>query len=374
MVDNNIDVFKMFAAEDRLDGDNYPMWAYMMQHVLVSKGVWNIVQSIDVRPGSVDVTEVVDVAGPSTRIAAARSVLPTADVECTYNPVVHDACMSVAADSHVWYFDSGATKHITSHRDLFTSLESVPHGNSVTCANNASYPVQGVGKIVLTVANGSSFTLVDALYVPGIKKNLLSISALARLGLVVKFVDDRCIIHDLNFGDEIVASGILCRGLYKLTLYDKCGQNFANAVMDTKAISYAKLWHARFGHLNFASLLRLQKSDMVASLPLLEAPVKHVCEGCILGGGKNSYVIVDATKPQTRRAARPCEEVIIDIPEESTITAPQRHPKKDVELKVPEEEIVSSSTTTNVQPSQDQKKNKEQDKDQSSQIVKIQLM
>ncbi|MCO5602189.1 hypothetical protein L7F22_056317 [Adiantum nelumboides] len=49
MADNNIDVFKMFAVEDRLDGDNYPMWAYMMQHVLVSKGVWNIVlvQGID---------------------------------------------------------------------------------------------------------------------------------------------------------------------------------------------------------------------------------------------------------------------------------------------------------------------------------------
>ncbi|MCO5594329.1 hypothetical protein L7F22_048359 [Adiantum nelumboides] len=71
MADNNIDVFKMFATEDRWDGDNYPMWAYMMQHVLVSKGVWNIVQGIDVRPGSVDIAEVVDVACPSTRIAAA---------------------------------------------------------------------------------------------------------------------------------------------------------------------------------------------------------------------------------------------------------------------------------------------------------------
>ncbi|MCO5603216.1 hypothetical protein L7F22_057363 [Adiantum nelumboides] len=164
--------------------------------------------------------------------------------ECTYNPAVHDA---------------------------------------LTCANNVSYPVQGVGKIVLTAANGSSFTLIDALYVPGIKKNLLSVSALARLGLVVKFVADRCTVHDLSFGDEIVASGILCRGLYKLTLYDKCGQNFTNAVVDTKAISDAKLWHARFGHLNSASLLRLQKSDMVASLLPLEAPIKHVCEGCILG-------------------------------------------------------------------------------------------
>ncbi|MCO5555895.1 hypothetical protein L7F22_009439 [Adiantum nelumboides] len=203
--------------------------------------------------------------------------------ECTYNLAVHDACMSVAADSHVWYFDSGATKHITSLHDLFTSLESVSHGNSVTCANNASYPIQGVGKIVLTAANGSSFTLVDALYVLGIKKNILFVSALARLSLVVKFVDERCTVHDLSFGDEIVASGNLCRGLYKLTLYDKCGQNFANAVLESKAISNAKLWHARFGHLNFANFQRLQKFDMVASLPPLEAPVKHVCEGCILG-------------------------------------------------------------------------------------------
>ncbi|MCO5556545.1 hypothetical protein L7F22_010094 [Adiantum nelumboides] len=181
-------------------------------------------------------------------------------VQSTYNPAVHDACMSIVVDSHVWYFDNGATKHITSHRDLFTSLESVPHGNSVTCANNASYLVQGVGKIVLTATNGSSFTLVDALYVLGIKKNLLSVYALARLGVVVKFMDDRCIVHDLSFGDEIVASDILCRGLYKLTLYDKCGQNFSNAVVDTKAISDAKLWHARFGHLNFASLLHLHKN------------------------------------------------------------------------------------------------------------------
>ncbi|MCO5610533.1 hypothetical protein L7F22_064772 [Adiantum nelumboides] len=69
--------------------------------------------------------------------------------ECTYNHAVHDACMSVAVDSHVWYFDSGATKHITSHRDFFTSLESVPHGNSITCAKNASYPVEELERLCL---------------------------------------------------------------------------------------------------------------------------------------------------------------------------------------------------------------------------------
>jgi hypothetical protein len=37
------DVFRMLAVEDKLDGTNYPLWAYMMRHVLVAKGLWNIV-------------------------------------------------------------------------------------------------------------------------------------------------------------------------------------------------------------------------------------------------------------------------------------------------------------------------------------------
>ncbi|MCO5584372.1 hypothetical protein L7F22_038298 [Adiantum nelumboides] len=79
MVDNNTYVFKMFTAEDRLDGDTYPMWVYMMQHILVSKGFWNIVQSIDVHPSSEDVGDVEDVAGLAARIAVVRFVLPTTE-------------------------------------------------------------------------------------------------------------------------------------------------------------------------------------------------------------------------------------------------------------------------------------------------------
>ena len=61
-----------------------------------------------------------------------------------FDPSSHKQCMS-AVDSDVWYFDSGATKHITSQRIFFTSLELAPTGNTVTCANNSSYPVMGVG-------------------------------------------------------------------------------------------------------------------------------------------------------------------------------------------------------------------------------------
>ena len=47
---------------------------------------------------------------------------------------------------------------------------------------------------------------------PGIKKNLLSVFAFAKIGLIVKFVDDKCTIHDLSLGDTIVASNSLSCG------------------------------------------------------------------------------------------------------------------------------------------------------------------
>ena len=124
--------------------------------------------------------------------------------------------------------------------------------------NNSLYLMKGVGTIVLTIANGNAFTLKDALYVPGMKKNLLSIFALTRFGLIVKFVDDRCIVHDLTLGDTtIIASGTLFHGLYGLNMYDKCVEDSANAIFDEKSVSDVKLWHAHFGQLNFSSLLHL---------------------------------------------------------------------------------------------------------------------
>ena len=42
-------------------------------------------------------------------------------VQYSYDPSCEDACIAVA-NVDVWYFDSGATKHITSQRSFFTSL------------------------------------------------------------------------------------------------------------------------------------------------------------------------------------------------------------------------------------------------------------
>ena len=66
---------------------------------------------------------VITEASPSTTESAnvVQDIEWTFSVQCNYDPLLYDSCMSVV-DSYVWYFDSGATKHITSQCILFTLL------------------------------------------------------------------------------------------------------------------------------------------------------------------------------------------------------------------------------------------------------------
>ena len=57
-------------------------------------------------------------------------------------------------------------------------------------------------------------------------------SCQAKMVLVVKFVHDRCTIHDLFEGDIVIASGNLCYGLYKLIGYGKCVNDSACVVQN----------------------------------------------------------------------------------------------------------------------------------------------
>lgn len=45
----------------------------------------------------------------------------------------------------VWYLDSGASKHMTGNKNLFSTLKLIDHGE-VTLGDAKAYKVQGVGE------------------------------------------------------------------------------------------------------------------------------------------------------------------------------------------------------------------------------------
>jgi hypothetical protein len=50
----------------------------------------------------------------------------------------------------------------------------------------------------------------------------------------------------------------------------------------TSVIEDSSIWHRRLGHLNFASMKKMQQMDMVCGLLVL-TKLKEVCEGCVSG-------------------------------------------------------------------------------------------
>ena len=78
---DNIDVFRMLPAEDKLDGTNYPLWSYMMCHVLVAKVLWNIVQGTYNRRASARTIIAGDEAGAVDDTAGSSST--GEDTKCT---------------------------------------------------------------------------------------------------------------------------------------------------------------------------------------------------------------------------------------------------------------------------------------------------
>ena len=56
------------------------------------------------------------------------------------------------------------------------------------------YPIKGIGEASYKLDSGKPIKMKDVLHVPGLKKNLLSISALNAKGFRVAFVDGQVLV------------------------------------------------------------------------------------------------------------------------------------------------------------------------------------
>ena len=67
-----------------------------------------------------------------------------------------------------------------------------PH--KVKLGDDYQYPTKGSGEASYKLDSGKYLKMKDVLYVPGLKKNILSISALDAKGMRVAFVDDQVLM------------------------------------------------------------------------------------------------------------------------------------------------------------------------------------
>ena len=94
----------------------------------------------------------------------------------------------------------------------------------------------------------------DVLYVPGLKKNLLSILGLEKKGFRVAFVDGQVLMWPKGMTiDDAIMIGVEEGGLYKLK--GKLDQALVHST-----INLCELWHKRFAHLHYRAIPIMSKS------------------------------------------------------------------------------------------------------------------
>ena len=127
------------------------------------------------------------------------------------------------------------------------------------------YPIKGSGESSYKLDSGKSLTMKEVLFVPGLKKNLLSISAIDAKGTRVAFVYGQVLMCPKgNTIDDVVVIGEKEGGLYKLK-----GQPKQALVHDS--IVPNELWHRRIAHVHYRALPFASKA--VEGLPKRHA--KH---------------------------------------------------------------------------------------------------
>ncbi|KAJ9546449.1 hypothetical protein OSB04_018992 [Centaurea solstitialis] len=201
------------------------------------------------------------------------------DDDRDYNDVNSDHSDSSSEDGHVWYMDSGCSKHMTGRKELLANFKQ-KYGGNVRFGNKLSAPIMGYGDIL-----HHKITINKVAYVEGLSHNLLSIGKFCDKKLEVNFRETRCCVRTYD-GQELI-EGTRRSNLYTVNFRKQ--RPFTEVCLLSKAtFNQNVLWHRRLSHLNYATINQLAKTGLVTGLPSLRFTKEQLCSACEMGKIKKS--------------------------------------------------------------------------------------
>ncbi|GJR42459.1 putative ribonuclease H-like domain-containing protein [Tanacetum coccineum] len=178
--------------------------------------------------------------------------------------------------------DSGCSRHMTGSMSYFTDNEEIDGGYVAFGGNPKGEKI--IGKSTIKTGN---LDFKNVYFVRELKFNLFSVSQMCDKKNSVLFNDTKCIVLSLNF-KLIDESQVLLRVPRKNNMYSVDLKNivpkggltclFAKATSDE-----SKLWHRRLGHLNFKTMNKLVKGNLVRGLPSKLFENDQTCVACQKG-------------------------------------------------------------------------------------------
>ncbi|XP_075150565.1 uncharacterized protein LOC142224666 [Haematobia irritans] len=161
----------------------------------------------------------------------------------------HKESYNNTTNNNDWYFDSGATSHMTFNSDLLTNNNSKT--GTVSTTNKGIMKIKASSTSTIRPdCHDTDIAINNVLHIPDLSTNLLSVSQIVKRSHCVIFSKSGVVV--LNPDNKVISTGKHINGLFKL----EC--KTTNKAFACGATASYNLWHRRMGHINLKSLQQLK--------------------------------------------------------------------------------------------------------------------
>ncbi|GJY02212.1 putative ribonuclease H-like domain-containing protein, partial [Tanacetum coccineum] len=193
-------------------------------------------------------------------------------------------------------FDSGCSRHMTGNKSYLTDYQDYDGGFVAFAGSSKGGRITGKGKI-----KTGKLDFEDVYFVKELKFNLFSVSQMCDKKNSVLFTETECLIlsPDFKLPDENQVMLKIPRkdNMYSFDLKNVVPSKGLTCLIAKATNDESNMWHRRLGHINFKTMNKLMKGNLVRGLPSKIFENDHSYVACQKGKQhKASLVIDDYTK------------------------------------------------------------------------------
>ncbi|GJR04715.1 putative ribonuclease H-like domain-containing protein [Tanacetum coccineum] len=178
--------------------------------------------------------------------------------------------------------DSGCSRHMTGNMSYLTDYEEIDGGYVAFGGNPKGGKITGKG----TIKTGN-LDFENVYFVRELKFNLFSVSQMCDKKNSVLFNDTECIVLSPNFKltdeSQVLLKVPRKNNMYSVNLKDIVPKGGLTCLFAKSTSDESKIWHRRLGHINFKTMNKLVKGNLVRGLPLKLFKNNQTCVACQKG-------------------------------------------------------------------------------------------
>ncbi|GKA73705.1 putative ribonuclease H-like domain-containing protein [Tanacetum coccineum] len=178
--------------------------------------------------------------------------------------------------------DSGCSRHMTGNRSYLRDYEEINGGFVAFGGNSKGGKITRKCKI-----RTGKLDFKDVYFLKELKFNLFSVSQICDKKNCVLFIDTECVVlsPDFKLTDE---SHVLLKvprkdNMYIVDLKNVVPQGGLTCLFAKATPDESNLWHRRLGHVNFKTMNKLVRGNLVRGLPSKLFEINQTCVACQKG-------------------------------------------------------------------------------------------